>query len=212
MEPWMLIVVTIILIVLFFGGNLLLKRVYSKNILAAMTSEDFDGFFKILDSFGCKYALRPFDREMMRLSAYIASGRSKAVDEQMQIMLNMRVNKKNKLTIAMRAFYYYVEKKNRHKAYDMIKVVEENGSPDAAKEMRMVASVLLRKEAKYIKEMKAYYDNAQSDDQRGMFAYMLGLQYSYIDDDKNAMKYLKEAKRDLKDTPYEEVIDDLLKK
>ena len=160
MEPWMLIVVTIILIVLFFGGNLLLKRVYSKKILAAMTSEDFDGFFKILDSFGCKYALRPFDREMMRLSAYIASGRSKAVDEQMQIMLNMRVNKKNKLTIAMRAFYYYVEKKNRHKAYDMIKVVEENGSPDAAKEMRMVASVLLRKEAKYIKEMKAYYDNA----------------------------------------------------
>ena len=92
-----------------------------------------------------------------------------------------------------------------------MKVVEENGSPDAAKEMRMVASVLLRKEAKYIKEMKAYYDNAQSDDQRGMFAYMLGLQYSYIDDDKNAMKYLKEAKRDLKDTPYEEVIDDLLK-
>ena len=29
---------------------------------------------------------------------------------------------------------------------------------------------------------------------------------------KTAMKYLKEAKRDLKDTPYEEVIDDLLKK
>ena len=53
MEPWMLIVVTIILIVLFFGGNLLLKRVYSKKILVAMTSEDFDGFFKILDSFGC---------------------------------------------------------------------------------------------------------------------------------------------------------------
>ena len=44
-----------------------------------------------------------------------------------------------------------------------------------------------------------------------LFAYLLGLQYSYIDDEKNTSRYLKEAQQLLKGTPYEEVIRDLLK-
>ena len=78
------------------------------------------------------------------------------------------------------------------------------------KELKMIASVLLRKEAKYIHEMQAYYDNAVADEQKGMFAYLLGLEYKYKNDTRKSKKYLKEALQKLKGTPYEEEIRGLL--
>ncbi len=83
----------------------------------------------------------------------------------------MRMKKKRKAAVAMQGFYFYVEMKNRRKADKMISIVQENAGPHAAKELKMIASVLLRKEAKYIHEMQAYYDNAVADEQKGMFAY-----------------------------------------
>lgn len=147
---------------------------------------------------------------MMRLSAYVSLGKAKDIEEQLQLMLNMRLRKKEKASVAIQGFYYYVEAKNRRKANDMIKIVEEN-APASAKELKMIASVLLRKEARYIKEFQAYYDGSQTDQQRGMFAYMLGLQYSYINENDKSLQYLREAKKLLKGTPYEEVIQELLK-
>ncbi|MDM8156857.1 hypothetical protein QUV96_04305 [Amedibacillus dolichus] len=211
MDVWMIVLVTLIVVAVIFGGNVLLRRHYTKKIVIAMSQEDYDGFFKVLDSSGSKLILRPSEREMMRLSAYLTLGKAKDIEEQLQLMLHMRLKKKERAAVATRGFYYYVEAKNRRKANDMIKIVEENGAPGSAKELKMIASVLLRKEAKYIKEFQSYYDNAKADEQRGMFAYLLGLQYSYIDDEKNTSRYLKEAQQLLKGTPYEEVIRDLLK-
>ncbi len=211
MEIWMIVLVSVAVVAVLFGANVLLRRRYTKKIVIAMSQEDYDGFFKVLDSSGCKLVLRPGEREMMRLSAYLTLGRAKDIEEQLQMMLHMRLKKKERAAVATRGFYYYVETKNRRKANDMIKLVEENGSPDTVKELRMIASVLLRKEAKYIKEFQAYYEGAKAKEQRGMFAYLLGLQYTYIDDHTNANRYLKEAQKLLKGTPYEEVINDLLK-
>ncbi|MFR9255559.1 MAG: hypothetical protein ACLVJ6_08690, partial [Merdibacter sp.] len=84
----------------------------------------------------------------MRLSAYLTLGKAKDIEEQLQLMLHMRLKKKERAAVATRGFYYYVEAKNRRKANDMIKIVEENGAPGSAKELKMIASVLLRKEAK----------------------------------------------------------------
>lgn len=211
MDLWVLILITVLLLGIIFGGNIILRRRYTKKIMLTMANEDMDGFFQIIDSFGCKMILRPGEREMMRLSAYLTQGKAKAIEEQLQLMLHMRLKKKEKASVAVQGFYYYVETKNRRKANDMIKVVEENGTPQSVKELKMIASILLRKEAKYIKEFEEYHANAQADQQRGMFAYLLGLQYSYIHEDEKSKQYLKEAKQLLKNTPYEEVINDLLK-
>ena len=69
MDVWMIVLVTLIVVAVIFGGNVLLRRHYTKKIVIAMSQEDYDGFFKVLDSSGCKLILRPSEREMMRLSA-----------------------------------------------------------------------------------------------------------------------------------------------
>ena len=208
---WVWVLIGVIVLVVILIRNYLLRKTYTKKIMKAMSEEDYDRFYHILDSFWCKFALHPADREMMRLSAVLSQGDTAKIEDQINLMLHMRMKKKRKAAVAMQGFYFYVEMKNRRKADKMISIVQENAGPQSAKELKMIASVLLRKEAKYIKEFQSYYDNAKADEQRGMFAYLLGLQYSYIDDEKNTSRYLKEAQQLLKGTPYEEVIRDLLK-
>ena len=63
MDVWMIVLVTLIVVAVIFGGNVLLRRHYTKKIVIAMSQEDYDGFFKVLDSSGCKLILRPSERQ-----------------------------------------------------------------------------------------------------------------------------------------------------
>ena len=85
MDLWVLILITVLLLGIIFGGNIILRRRYTKKIMLTMANEDMDGFFQIIDSFGCKMILRPGEREMMRLSAYLTQGKAKAIEEQLPI-------------------------------------------------------------------------------------------------------------------------------
>ena len=207
---WVWVLVGVVVLVVILIRNYLLRKTYTKKIMKAMSEEDYDRFYHILDSFWCKFALHPADREMMRLSAVLSQGDTAKIEDQINLMLHMRMKKKRKAAVAMQGFYFYVEMKNRRKADKMISIVQENAGPQSAKELKMIASVLLRKEAKYIHEMQAYYDNAVADEQKGMFAYLLGLEYKYKNDTRKSKKYLKEALQKLKGTPYEEEIRSLL--
>ena len=189
---WVWVLIGVIVLVVILIRNYLLRKTYTKKIMKAMSEEDYDRFYHILDSFWCKFALHPADREMMRLSAVLSQGDTAKIEDQINLMLHMRMKKKRKAAVAMQGFYFYVEMKNRRKADKMISIV------------------LLRKEAKYIHEMQAYYDNAVADEQKGMFAYLLGLEYKYKNDTRKSKKYLKEALQKLKGTPYEEEIRGLL--
>lgn len=207
---WIWVLIGVVAVIIILIRNYLMRKVYTKKIMKSMSEENYDQFYQILDSFWCKFALRPADREMMRLSAVLSQGEVGKIEDQITMMLHMRMKKKRKAAVAMQGFYFYVEMKNRRKADKMISIVQENAGPEAAKELKMISSVLLRKEAKYIHEMQAYYDNAAADEQKGMFAYLLGLQYKYKNDTKKSKKYLKEALQKLKGTPYEEEIRGLL--
>lgn len=207
---WIWVLIGVVAVIIILIRNYLMRKVYTKKIMKAMSEENYDQFYQILDSFWCKFALHPADREMMRLSAVLSQGEVGKIEDQITMMLHMRMKKKRKAAVAMQGFYFYVEMKNRRKADKMISIVQENVGPEAAKELKMISSVLLRKEAKYIHEMQAYYDNAAADEQKGMFAYLLGLQYKYKNDTKKSKKYLKEALQKLKGTPYEEEIRGLL--
>lgn len=211
MNDWLFwILLTLLFVIIGLVLIAVMKRVYMKRVMKAVEDGDFARAERIIDSFGCKYAYPPFSRESIRLNAYLTMGDKEKVNKQMDMMMKMRLNRQQKASIAMRAFYYFVELGNVRKADEMIKIVKENGSETIAKELNMISSVLLHREAKYIREFKELYDKADADYQKGVFAYMLGLQYSYKKDDKNMKVYLQEALEKLKGTPYEEEINKVL--
>ncbi len=60
---WVWVLIGVIVLVVILIRNYLLRKTYTKKIMKAMSEEDYDRFYHILDSFWCQFAcVRPIVR------------------------------------------------------------------------------------------------------------------------------------------------------
>lgn len=211
---WLIWVIVIVLIFAFSRVSaFFLKRSYMKRIMKLIDEEDYDVFFRMIDSVGCRYAFPVYFREFMRFNVLLETGITKDVAAQVDILMGLKqTSPKQKVSIAIRAFYYFIEKKDMAKCRDMIHIVRDCGNAEVEQELRMIAGVMLQGESKYIEQFKTYYEQAEEGYQKSLFAYMIALQYDARGERKNSEKYLKEAAEGLKHSPYEKEIRRMLGK
>lgn len=91
-----------------------------EKLLTQLNNEQYDEFYKTLDSTSCKLSYQAFNREYMRLSGYLAQRNDAKIEEQFELLKNMRISNKQKASVASRGFYYYLEKgksKSRRNAF-----------------------------------------------------------------------------------------------
>ena len=206
-------VVFLVIIIVFFP---VCRQIYFKRMMRDVNSLDFKAFEKDVDSFWCKMAFSAFERESLRLSMYEMTGNFAEGDKLVQMMENMRLNKKQKAELGERGFYLYLEQGRVKKARHMLELCKQNGSEKQAQNLEILYSVLLCKESKSIdilKEKVAALENDQNVGAKqavGTFEYLIGLQYSYRKDWKQMREWLEKAQADLKDSPYLEDIHKLL--
>lgn len=212
MEKVITIIVVVALLILI---PILMRKWSWHRIVKALREEDFEKYYRSIDSLMCKLSYSAFDRENMRLSGYMTQNRREDIEEQFTMMKKMRVKDKSKIALGSRGFYYYLEQGRVKKARDMIDFVRLNGGDAACHDLEIQYSILLKKESKYIDEIKAklnaLWDGTSSlpEDRKiivGTFEYLIGLQYSYLKDKENMMKYFKPALEHCANTPYEENI------
>lgn len=213
------IIIIIFFTVVLIGAPILIKRLTWKKLIQTMDTEDYDGFYKTLDSLACKLSYPAIERENMRLSAYIAQNRKQDIEELLNMMMNMRIKPKEKVAVGTRGFYYYLDLGKVKKARDMLDFVKANGPESSYENLELLYSVLLKKESKYIDTVKEKInhlwngsDELTGDKQLsvGIFQYLIGLQYSYKNDIENMKAYFKEAMVNVKDTPYQQSIQKIL--
>lgn len=198
----------------------LIKRFYYSRLMKDLEDGNLTLYEKHLDSFIAKVTFSAFERESMRLSLYEAQKDMKKGDELIQFMTHMRLNRKQRAQLGERGFYFYLAQGKIKKAEHMIDLVKEFGTSAQLEPLVIQHSILLKKESKYIDEVKSRYEklkdangNIPQDNlsTAGTFEYLIGLQYSYKNDKENTKEWLGKALIHLKDTPFESEISDLLK-
>lgn len=214
------ILVIVICVLILIAIPVIMKKTSWSKLVKALDNGNYDLYYKTLDSISCKTTFSAFDRENMRLSGYIAQARKDDIEELFKMMMNMRIKSKQKVALGSRGFYYYLEQGKVKKARDMIDFVKANGPESTYKDLEIQYSILLKKESKYIEEVKEKItqiwngkDELAGDKKMivGTFQYLVGLQYSYIDDIDNMMVYFNQALENVAGTPYEESIKEILK-
>lgn len=214
------IIATVLLIICIVGIPYYFRRRTWTNLNQEIMENDFDTFYYTLDSLKCQLGMTPYERENMRLSGYLAQNRKDDVEQQLSMMMNMRIKKGQKLAVYERAFYYYLEQGRTKKTRDMIDLVQSI-NPEKAKDLEIQYSILLKKESKYIQEIQDRIDRlwdgkSDMDPQKqiavGTLEYLLGLQYSYQNDAENMEKVFTLALQHCAGTPYEDSIKKILKK
>lgn len=206
------VIAAIVLFLIFVIMTPVLKRMYYKKMMKDLDEKNFEAFEKHLDSFWAKMSFSAFERESMRLTMYKLKNEMRKADEQIQFMENMRLRRKQKAQLGEEGFYTYLEQGKIKKARHMVDMVKENGSEKQAKNLEIQYSILLKKESKYIDEVKEYREKLKDASgnipenlkmHAGTFEYLIGLQYYYIQDKKNTKQWLSQALEHLKGTPYE---------
>lgn len=207
------VIIIIILTLLFIFVPMIMKRLVWKKLLFQLDNEQYDAFYKTLDSPACKFSYQAFNREYMRLSGYLAQRNDAKIEEQFDLLKNMRISAKQKASVGSRGFYYCLEKGKIKKAEGMLSYSKGLVDEKTYKNMQIQFSILMKKEAKYIDDCKEILNGlwdgkSELDNNRkfpvGTIQYLIGLQYSYLKDIDHMMEYFDSALQNLAGTPYEE--------
>lgn len=207
-----IIVFAVVLTIVLVVATQVWKQRILKKLMEALQKQDFDAFFKRLDTLSCKYFYPPFNREYMRLNGYVLKGDKKKVEECFELLLQMRKSKKQELDVVIKAFYYYIDENNKRKCKALLERMKTIADESITQECQVLYDILLEEETKYIEDMEEQLkDEALQDAQKGMFHYMLALQYNYKHDEQKKKEHLDAAAKSLKGTPYELKIRELKK-
>ncbi len=212
------ILVVVGLIILLAWPRLSANRYYKK--LTSLLSEGkYDEFEKTLDGFMCTAAFRPFNREYMRLTAYIMQQDVKKIDEQINNLFDrIKMNDAQEAEVAKQAFYFYLETKKYKETKKMLQICQEKSTNTSeVKTMELMYSVLADKKSEHIPDLKKQLEglkknpSSQANTVRmGIYEYLIGLQYTYLNNKKESKKYLEAALEHCKGTPYQRQIEDVL--
>lgn len=215
------IIIIIIITLLLIFVPILLKRLTWKKLIKQLNDEDYNAFFHTLDTTVCKLSYSAFNREYMRLSAYLAMRDDNQIETQLDLLKNMRISNKQKASVGSRGFYYYLEKGKIKKAEGMLTYSKGYADEKTYHNMEIQYSILLKKESKYIDDVKSILNSMWDGTSKldpdkkyavGTLQYLIGLQYSYINDVDHMMEYFNPALENLVNTPYAEDIQNIMDK
>lgn len=208
------IIIVIFIILQFIGRNMTLRK-----MTLLLEEERYDEFFKVTEGIICYLTIKPYVKENMKLSAYIAQDKIDEVKKEIDIIENMRIHPQQKLMSISNAFYYFLGKNEGQLCKKMLNYTKKVGDEKNYKNLDIQYSIFILKESKYIEEIKRKLDIVNKNNQipnkdlmAGSLEYLLGLQYSYLNDTENMMKYFEPALEHCKGTTYEMEIKKIMEK
>ena len=211
------IIIIIFAAILFVIPKIIKNRQYKK-LTEALSQQNYEEFEAILDNFFTMCSFKPYNREYMRLTAYLMQNDPKKIDTQIQFIFEkLKMKDVQEFAVATRGFYFYVETKNYKKAKEMLEICQKTfNAPNELHIMELIYSILVEHESIYIQEIedRLHALPKNNDDattvRKGIFEFLLGLQYHYKNDKKTSHSYLRSALVHCKDTPYEQEIKKIL--
>lgn len=217
---WILIIVCIAVVI-----GLLLplaqKQIVYKKLIKYLEQGKYKEFEKLLDGFWCTFSYRPFNREFMRLNAYFMQNDAKRIQKQLDNLFeNIKMNDEQKSSVAKQAFYLYMEQKKYAQAKKMLDICQAHDTnKNEIETMQIMYSILGERKSEHIRDIKAQLEPLQKEKDAytnpakrvriGVFEYLIGLQYLYMNN-KKSKEYLNNALQHCKGTTYEAQIQALL--
>ncbi|TDW20578.1 hypothetical protein EDD63_11244 [Breznakia blatticola] len=165
-----------------------LKRTQFKKLLTYLQTGDFKTFEAKIDTPLMKYLYPQFNRDYLRLNAYVLQGDEKKIEAGLQKLLSYKMSKKQKEDVYMKAFNYYVGVEKPGKAKEALDLVKTLDHPAMEAEAQRIYDIFMMKKSNYIDEMLEQFE-MQDSTAKGVTAYLLSVQYENKGDKANAKKY-----------------------
>lgn len=164
------------------------KRTTFAKLEAYLREGDLENYLKVLYP---KYNVL-----FMRLNALLAMDDAEKTAAVIREMGSLKMNDKQKLALAAKAFTFYVEIEDELHAREVLEYLEANGDESMAKANRRTYDIFLKGSHAYIDEMESALSDA-SGVEEALLCQMLAIQYDNKGDKDRSASYRERAERSL---------------
>lgn len=171
-----------------------IKKRVMESLIKKLENQDYDNFFKQLDSLLCKCLFTPYQRESVRLNAFSLTKKEKEYESQLELLMKVSIEKRQQLNTLMISYSYYLQKKDAAKCQSLLTSIQEIGDANLAHNCEIQYSVIIKEETIYLNECKQRLKNANSQDKHNLY-YLLSLMYHYQGNYEKEKEYLNLIKK-----------------
>ena len=107
------LMIAVFIIIVFVVLQYIGKNIVMKKMTTSLEEEKYDAFFKTSQSILCFLFVKPYIKESMKLSAYIAQEESEEVKKEIALIENMRIKPQQKLMSISNVILFLFRKKRR---------------------------------------------------------------------------------------------------
>lgn len=183
--------ITIVLAVVLILIDFIMRRVASDRITRYFAMGKYDELLKFTDSFIAKMYLHPFNRDFVRMNAYIAQGNDTEAVTVAERLLNARLNEKQRAAVVDKAFTLYLDAGKYKDAKKILRLIEEReGDEDYARSCRQMYEIIANHSSVYLDDMLREVEGATGE-RRAQLLSLIALQYGNRGQQEKARIYTK---------------------
>ena len=136
-----------------------------------------DEALELLDKPSSKWLYPPFNREYMKLNAYLVKDDVEGASRQFDVLLTMRSSKNQRSEVVVKAYRFYMEHERYKDAKPLLDEIEKTANKGVADESRLMWEIFAENDSSHITEMEQQFKEAKSPQQRMRLALLIATQY-----------------------------------
>ncbi len=216
MTPQVLLI--LILVIALAASFPMFYRTYLWNkFLKHLKNNNSEQALKILNSTQYKIAFGKDSQNWNLLRFYISRNDTKNVKALTSELLGSSISKQQAYRIFSNAYFYFLSNEDKEMSAKLLTRLEDILEDGQKEQFNMLYRVLIEKKSEDIERvnellanMEKEKESASKKSQVGLLQYLLGVQYYYQNNKKEAEKWLKKAKTNVKGSPLEKHIKKLI--
>ena len=136
-----------------------------------------DEALELLDKPSSEWLYPPFNREYMKLNAYLVKDDAEGASRQFDVLLTMRSSKNQRSEVVVKAYRFYMEHERYKDAKPLLDEIEKTAEKGVAEESRLMWEIFAENDSSHIAEMEQQFKEAKSPQQRMRLALLIATQY-----------------------------------
>lgn len=173
-----------------------------KSILKKIYKGQYDEAIQQMNSPLYTLLFTSYEKNYNILRTYMSKQDAHEITKQVEFMLSQNLNNSQAYQVASMTYFYFLDDQNVELSKKLLDIIERKGNEDEVAYDRMLYRILIEKKSEDISFVNELLSKNSDDQQQGILQYLLGLQYQYLSDVKQANYYFNKAKKNLKGTPY----------
>lgn len=203
----------VIMIMIAIALPMVIRTVIWRRFLKYMNQDKSEEALKILNSSYYRLFFGGYSQKWNLLRYYISRNDTEQVKRRVTTMLTDKFDPNEAYQIYSNAFYYFMSLKDKEMCLKLLGRLDDIADSEQKEYFHMLYRVMIEEKSediktvtKMIEKKEQEKDSSSKGSQLGMLQYLLGMQYRYKGNEKEAEKWLKKALNNVKDTPLEKEI------